>query len=95
MMGLMISKLFLLSQNHVKEELEKEKSKVEELNKVKTSLEGNKSKLTSELKALKEKSEKVSEIFLFIEARGNGDFVDVHTLTITQFGIHNVHRVPH
>lgn len=76
MMGLRISKKFLLSQNHVKEELEKEKSKVEELNKVKTSLEGNKSKLTSELKALTEKSEKVSEIFLFIETRGNWDSVN-------------------
>uniref|UniRef100_A0A665XAN8 Early endosome antigen 1 n=1 Tax=Echeneis naucrates TaxID=173247 RepID=A0A665XAN8_ECHNA len=40
------------------QELEKEKSKVEELNEAKTVLEKNKSKITSELKALTEKSEK-------------------------------------
>lgn len=43
----------------MKEELEKEKSKVEELNKAKATLERNNSKLTSELKALTERSEKV------------------------------------
>lgn len=40
--------------------MEKERSKVEELNKAKSVLEKNNSRLTSELKALTEKSEKVS-----------------------------------
>uniref|UniRef100_A0A8D3C3L1 Early endosome antigen 1 n=1 Tax=Scophthalmus maximus TaxID=52904 RepID=A0A8D3C3L1_SCOMX len=52
------SKLYPRTQNHMKEELEKEKSKSEELNKAKIVLERNSSKLTSELKTLTEKSEK-------------------------------------
>lgn len=47
-------------QGQVKEELDKEKSNVEELNKAKSVLEKNNSRLTSELKTLTEKSEKVS-----------------------------------
>lgn len=67
---LIYSKVYLLTQNHVKEELEKEKSKVEELNKAKSVLEKNNGKLTSELKALTEKSEKVSyNMFLLIWGR--------------------------
>ena len=59
--------LSLLTQNQVKEELEKEKSNVEELNNAKNVLEGNNSKLTSDLKALTEKNEKVSyHIFLLL-----------------------------
>lgn len=59
------SKLYLFTQGQIKEELEKEKSKLEELNKAKSVLEKNNTRLTSELKALTEKSEKVrSSIFL-------------------------------
>lgn len=47
-------------QGQAKEVLEKERSKVEELNKAKSVLEKNSSKLTTDLKALTEKSEKVS-----------------------------------
>lgn len=52
--------LCLLAQGQIKEELEKERSKVEELNKAKAVLEKNNTKQISELKALTEKSEKVS-----------------------------------
>lgn len=54
------SKLWLLPQGLVKEELEKERSNVEELNKAKSVLENNNTRQTSELKELKERSEKVS-----------------------------------
>ncbi len=52
----------LLTQGQVKEELQKERSKVEELHKAKSVLEKNNAKLTSELKALTEKNEKVSHL---------------------------------
>lgn len=59
MIKFIYSKLYLPTQEQIKKELEKEKSKVEELNKAKSVLEKNNTKLTSELKALTEKSEKV------------------------------------
>lgn len=49
---------FLL-QGQVKEELQNTRSKVEELNSAKNDVEKNNSRLNSDLKALKEKSEKV------------------------------------
>ena len=69
-MRLINSEFDRLAQNHTKEELEKEKSKVEELNKAKSVLEKSNSKLTSELKARTEKSEKVSStMFVCISGR--------------------------
>ncbi len=56
----MYCNLCSLIKGEVKEELEKERSKVEELNKAKSVLEKNNTRLTSELKALTEKGEKVS-----------------------------------
>lgn len=53
-------KFCLLLQGLVKEELEKERTNVEELNKAKSVLEKNNTRLTSELKELTERSEKVS-----------------------------------
>lgn len=53
----MLNGFFL--QTQVKEELKREKSKVEELNKVKNDLENNFSRLAADLKALKGKSDKV------------------------------------
>lgn len=53
-------KLHFITQGQVKEEVEKERSKVEELNKAKSVLEKSNTRVTSELKALTEKSEKVS-----------------------------------
>lgn len=44
----------------MKEELQKSRSKVEELNNAKNDAEKNNSRLTSDLKAFREKSEKVS-----------------------------------
>lgn len=49
-----------LWQGEAKEELEKSRSKVEELNNAKNDAEKNNSRLTSDLKALRGKSEKVS-----------------------------------
>lgn len=48
------------SQCEAKEDLQKSRSKVEELNNAKNDAENNNSRLTSDLKALREKSEKVS-----------------------------------
>lgn len=61
MIKFIYSEQCLFTQGQVKEELEKERSKVEELNKAKSILEKNNTRLTSELKALTEKSEKVSD----------------------------------
>lgn len=44
----------------MKEELQKSRSKVEELNNAKNDAEKNNSRLTSDLKAFREKSEKVN-----------------------------------
>lgn len=52
----------LLTQSLAKEELENARSKADELNKAKDALEKNGTKLTSELKALSEKSEKVGDL---------------------------------
>lgn len=57
--GLVCSKLHLATQGQVKKELDKEKSNVEELSKAKSVLEQSNTNLTSEFKALREKSEKV------------------------------------
>lgn len=57
----MLNGLFLQSQ--VREELKREKSKAEELNKVKNDLEKNSSRVAADLKALKEKSDKVGRFF--------------------------------
>lgn len=56
----MCCKLCFYTQDQVKEELEKKKRNVEELNNAKTVLEKNNRRLTSELKTVTEKSEKVS-----------------------------------
>lgn len=47
----------------MKEELQKSRSKVEELNNARNDAEKNNSRLTSDLKAFREKSEKVSGPF--------------------------------
>lgn len=47
----------------MKEELQKARSKVEELNNAKNDVEKNNSRLTSDVKAFREKSEKVSRQF--------------------------------
>lgn len=70
-----------LTQGQAKGELEKERSKVEELNKAKSVLEKNNTRLTSELKALTEKSEKVSRFSL--EATTNNVFLLV---VVSQLG---------
>lgn len=54
-----IVSLVCLSQGEAKEELQKSRSKVEELNNAKNEAEKNNSRLASDLKALREKSEKV------------------------------------
>lgn len=58
---MMLNGVFL--QTQVKEELERERSKAEELNKVKNDLENNVSRLAADLKALKEKSDQVGLFF--------------------------------
>lgn len=57
----MLNWVFL--QTQVKEELKREKSKAEELNKLKNDLENNSSRLAADLKALKEKSDKVGHFY--------------------------------
>lgn len=52
--------LFDSLQGQAKEELQKSRSKVEELNEAKKGAEKNISRLTSDLKTFREKSEKVS-----------------------------------
>lgn len=49
-------------QTQVKEELKREKGKVEELNQVRNNLENNLSRLAGDMKALKEKSDKVCHL---------------------------------
>lgn len=61
----MLNGFFLQSQ--VREELTREKSKAEELNKVKNDLEKNSSRVAADLKALKEKSDKVSHFLKAIK----------------------------
>lgn len=60
-------------QGQVKEALEKERSSVEELNNTKSVLEKNNSKLTSELKTLTEKSEKVSHKCRSLNLKGKSE----------------------
>lgn len=62
MLWFIYSKSCRLPQGVVKEELENERSKVEELTKAKSVLEKNNTRLTSEVKALTEKSEKVCDL---------------------------------
>lgn len=52
-----------LLQGQAKEELHKARSKVEELNNAKNDVEKNNSRLSSDLKTFREKSEKVSRPF--------------------------------
>lgn len=54
---------WVFHQTQVKEELKREKSKAEELNKVKNDLENNFSRLAADLKAIKEKSDKVGQCY--------------------------------
>lgn len=57
----MLNGVFL--QTQVKEELKREKSKAEELDKSKNDLENKFSRLAADLKALKEKSDKVGQFY--------------------------------
>lgn len=61
----MLNGVFLQSQ--VREELTREKSKAEELNKIKNDLEKTSSKVAADLKALKEKSDKVGHFLKAIK----------------------------
>lgn len=70
-----------LTQDQAKAELEKERSKVEELNKARSVLEKNSTRLTSELKALTEKNEKVSRFSS--EATTNSVFL---LIVVSQLG---------
>lgn len=60
----------------MKEELKKEKSKVEELCQVKNDLEKNVSRVAADLKALREKTEKVSHCCIYFKSHGGFYFQD-------------------
>lgn len=76
-------------QTQVREELKREKSKAEELNKLKNDLESSSSRLAADLKALKEKSDKVGHFFYSARERNKRLDEDLVSPLITIFPLHS------